>query len=130
MEAARAARESGMVTVFGAPNILRGKSQSGAMRALDAVQAGLADCLCADYHPATLLAAVFQLPALAGISLPEAVRLVSANPARAAGLADRGEIAVGKRADLVSVALPHGLPRAARVYSAGRLAYACGPVHA
>jgi alpha-D-ribose 1-methylphosphonate 5-triphosphate diphosphatase len=130
MEAARAARASGMVTVFGAPNILRGKSQSGAMRALDAVRAGLADCLCADYHPATLLAAVFQLPALAGISLPDASRLVSANPARAAGLEDRGEIAVGKRADLVSVARINGLPRAVRVYSAGRLAYASGSCHA
>ena len=130
MGAALAARESGMVTVFGAPNILRGKSQSGAMRALDAVQAGLADCLCADYHPATLLAAVFQLPALAGISLPEAARLVSANPARAAGLKDRGEIAVGKRADLVSVAKIQGQARAARVYSAGRLAYASGSSHA
>jgi alpha-D-ribose 1-methylphosphonate 5-triphosphate diphosphatase len=100
------------------------------MRALDAVRAGLADCLCADYHPATLLAAVFQLPALAGISLPDASRLVSANPARAAGLEDRGEIAVGKRADLVSVARINGLPRAVRVYSAGRLAYASGSCHA
>jgi len=40
LESARAARERGMSTVFGAPNILRGKSQSGAIRALDAVKAG------------------------------------------------------------------------------------------
>jgi alpha-D-ribose 1-methylphosphonate 5-triphosphate diphosphatase len=123
LESARAARERGMSTIFGAPNILRGKSQSGAIRALDAVQAGVADCLCADYHPATLIVAVFRLPELAGISLADAVRLVSANPARAAGLTDRGEIAVGKRADLVSVAHINGLVQANAVFSAGKLVF-------
>lgn len=120
LESARAARERGMSTVFGAPNILRGKSQSGAVRALDAVLAGAADCLCADYHPATLIVAIFRLPELAGISLSDAVRLVSANPARAAGLVDRGEICVGKRADLVSVAHINGLAQASSVFSAGK----------
>ncbi|MHB1374966.1 alpha-D-ribose 1-methylphosphonate 5-triphosphate diphosphatase [Thiobacillus sp.] len=120
LESARAARERGMSTVFGAPNILRGKSQSGAMRALDAVKAGVADCLCADYHPATLIVAVFRLPELADITLADAVRLVSANPARAAGLADRGEIATGKRADLVAVAHINGLAQASGVFAAGK----------
>ncbi len=120
LESARAARERGMSTVFGAPNILRGKSQSGAVRALDAVIAGVADCLCADYHPAALIVAVFRLPELAAITLAEAVRLVSINPARAAGLTDRGEIAVGQRADLVAVAHVNGLAQASRVFSAGK----------
>lgn len=120
LESARAARERGMSTVFGAPNILRGKSQSGAIRALDAVMAGVADCLCADYHPATLIVAVFRLPELAGIGLADAVRLVSANPARAVGLSDRGEIAVGKRADLIAVAHINGLAQASGVFSAGK----------
>lgn len=120
MESARAAHSRGMSTIFGAPNILRGKSQSGAIRALDAVIAGVADCLCADYHPATLMAAVFRLPELADISLADAVRLVSSNPAHAAGLTDRGEIAVGKRADLVSVTQINGLTQANCVYSAGK----------
>lgn len=123
LESARAARERGMSTVFGAPNILRGKSQSGAVRALDAVMAGAADCLCADYHPAALIVAVFRLPELAGITLAEAVRLVSVNPARAAGLADRGEIAVGKRADLVAVAHINGLAQASSVFAAGKRVY-------
>lgn len=120
LESARAARARGMSTVFGAPNILRGKSQSGAIRALDAVMAGVADCLCADYHPASLIVAVFRLPELAGIGLAESVRLVSANPARAAGLEDRGEIAVGKRADLVAVAHIDGLAQASSVFLAGK----------
>ena len=123
LESARAAHSRGMRTVFGAPNILRGKSQSGAIRALDAVIAGVVDCLCADYHPATLIVAVFRLPELAAISLAEAVRLVSINPAQATGLTDRGEIAVGKRADLVSVTQINGLAQANCVYSAGKAVY-------
>lgn len=123
LESASAARSRGMSTVFGAPNILRGKSQSGAIKALDAVQAGVADCLCADYHPAALIVAVFRLPELAGISLADAVRLVSSNPAKAAGMSDRGEVAVGKRADLVAVAQVNGLVQASSVFSGGKLVY-------
>jgi alpha-D-ribose 1-methylphosphonate 5-triphosphate diphosphatase len=103
LETATAAHRAGLATILGAPNVLRGKSQSGSMRALDGITAGVADCLCSDYHPATLIEALFRLPELAGLPLHAAVRIGSANPARAAGLADRGEIAVGRRADLVAV---------------------------
>lgn len=120
LETAQAARAQGLATLFGAPNILRGKSQSGNMRALDAVLAGVADCLCGDYSPAALLPSVMRLPDLAGILLAEAVALVTCNPARAAGLHDRGEIAVGKRADLIAVKTMGGLPQAERVWSGGK----------
>lgn len=119
LETAQAARSQGLATLFGAPNILRGKSQSGNMRALDAVLAGVADCLCGDYSPAALLPSVMKLPDLAGIALHEAVALVTCNPARAAGLHDRGEIAAGKRADLIAVKTLGGLPQAERVWSGG-----------
>jgi len=119
LAAAQAARAQGMATLFGAPNILRGKSQSGNMRALDAVLEGVADCLCGDYSAAALLPSVLMLPELAGIGLADAIALVTQNPARAAGLTDRGEIAVGKRADLVAVKHLGGLPQADRVWVAG-----------
>ena len=119
LETAQAARAAGLATMFGAPNILRGKSQSGSMRALDAVIEGVADCLCGDYSPAALLPAVMQLPALACIELHEAVALVTCNAARAVGLHDRGVIAAGKRADLLAVRHLGGLPQAARVWSSG-----------
>lgn len=119
LAAAQAARARGMATLFGAPNILRGKSQSGNMRALDAVLEGVIDCLCGDYSAAALLPSVMKLPELAGISLHQAMALVTINPARAAGLTDRGEIAVGKRADLVAVKHLGGLPQADRVWVAG-----------
>jgi alpha-D-ribose 1-methylphosphonate 5-triphosphate diphosphatase len=120
LETAQAARAAGLSTLFGAPNILRGKSQSGSMRALDAILNGVADCLCGDYSPAALLNAVMQLPRVAGIHLHEAVALVTHNPARAVGLNDRGCIAAGKRADLLAVRIQGGLPQAVRVWSAGK----------
>ena len=123
LAAAQAAKANGMYTIFGAPNILRGKSQSGSMKALDAVKENVADCLCADYAPAALIVAVFRLPELAGISLADAIRLVSINPARAAGLDGRGSIAVGKRANLITVAHINGLAQASSVWTAGKLAY-------
>lgn len=119
LETARAARAKGLSTLFGAPNILRGKSQSGNMRALDAVESGVADCLCGDYSPAALLSSIMRLPSLTDISLCQAVAMVTVNPARAAGLADRGEIAIGKRADLVAVKMLGSLPQAEKVWVNG-----------
>lgn len=116
---AQAARDHGLSTLYGAPNVLRGQSQSGSMRALDAVLAGVADCLCGDYSPAALLPAVMRLTELADLPLHDAMALVTANPARAAGLTDRGEIAVGRRADLVAIKSLGGLPQAERVWVHG-----------
>ncbi|PLX49811.1 MAG: alpha-D-ribose 1-methylphosphonate 5-triphosphate diphosphatase [Desulfobulbaceae bacterium] len=123
LEAAGAAKEAGMATIFGAPNLMRGKSQSGSIRAIDAIEAGVADCLCADYSPATLIMAIFRLPDHSDLNLADAVRLVTANPARAARLSDRGEIREGKRADLIAVDLPGGLPQICQVWSKGREVY-------
>lgn len=123
LEAAQAAKAAGMSTIFGAPNILRGKSQSGSMKAIEAIHEGVADCLCADYSPASLIVAIYRIPELSDLDLPAAIRLVTSNPAKAAGLTDRGEIAVGKRADLIAVDLPGGLPQVATVWSNGKQVY-------
>lgn len=123
-EAAYAARAAGLTTIFGAPNVLRGGSQSGSMRALDAIAQGLADGLCADYAPAAMLAAAFRLPDISSLDLPAAVRLVTRAPALAVGLADRGEIAPSLRADLVAVQVVGGVPQATHVWREGRLVYA------
>ena len=119
LEAAKAAKQSGMSTIFGAPNILRGKSQSGSMKAIDAIHEGVADCLCADYSPASLIVSTFKIPEQSDLNLPSAIRLVTKNPAHAARLNDRGEIAINKRADLIAVATPGGLPQVTDVWSHG-----------
>src|SRR3546814_12228886 len=73
-----------------------------------------------DYVPVSLLAATLCLAeAGIGITLPQAVRMASLNAARAAGLDDRGEIAPGKRADLIRVRLVDGQPVVRTVYAAG-----------
>lgn len=101
--AARAAREHGQRIVMGAPNIVRGGSQSGNVAAVDLLRDGLLDILSSDYVPASLLQAIVQLDADGIYPLVDGIKLVSTNPAAAVGLDDRGAIAVGKRADLVQL---------------------------
>ena len=111
--AATAAHEHGQLIVMGAPNIVRGGSQSGNVAAAELLGLGLLHILSSDYVPSSPLQAVFQLAADGAVSLTDAVMLVSRNPARAVGLDDRGEIAAGKRADLVRVQ-SHDLPATER----------------
>lgn len=103
-EAAQASRDAGLAVLVGAPNLVLGGSHSGNIAAIDLVRAGHAEILSSDYVPASLMESIFKLPAAdVGISLPQAVRLASLNPAKAVGLGDRGEIAADRRADLVRV---------------------------
>jgi alpha-D-ribose 1-methylphosphonate 5-triphosphate diphosphatase len=125
LETAKAATAIGMSTIFGAPNILRGKSQSGSIKAIEAVHHQVASCLCSDYAPGTLLAAVFRLLDISNLTLPQAIALVTYNPAQALKLHDRGEIAVGKRADLLAVEMVNGLPQVNATLVAGKIVYNC-----
>lgn len=112
LEAAREARARAMLIVGGAPNIVRGGSQSGNVAVRDLLQERLIDMLASDYVPRSMLDAAFLIasdPAL-DYDLPAAVRMVTKAPAQAAGLMDRGEIAPGKRADLIRVAVSDGHP--------------------
>jgi len=120
LAAAQAAVAAGMVTLFGAPNVQRGRSSGGNVRALDVILAGACTGLCADYHPPSLLAAVMHLPDISPLTLPDAVRLASLAPARAAGLLDRGALAPGQRADLVLVRAGSGPAVVEAVFVAGR----------
>lgn len=103
MEAARAARAAGMGIVMGAPNVVRGGSHSGNVSALELAREGLLDALSSDYMPTSLLHAVFVLAEKTEMSLPEAAATVSTNPASMLRMSERGEIAPGKRADLIQV---------------------------
>jgi alpha-D-ribose 1-methylphosphonate 5-triphosphate diphosphatase len=104
VEAAAASREAGMATIMGGPNVVRGGSHSGNVAARVLAEEGHLDILSSDYVPASLLLGALALEDVAAIGgLPGAIRLVTKNPAEATGLEDRGEIAVGKRADLVRI---------------------------
>ncbi|NDW02500.1 alpha-D-ribose 1-methylphosphonate 5-triphosphate diphosphatase [Salipiger sp. PrR002] len=101
--AAAAARDAGEPVILGAPNALRGLSHNGALCATSAISAGLCDVLASDYYYPAPLHAAFRLWQAGVLPMADAWALVSTNPARAAKLQDRGEIAPGKRADLIVV---------------------------
>jgi alpha-D-ribose 1-methylphosphonate 5-triphosphate diphosphatase len=101
--AAQAARDRNMLTIMGGPNVVRGGSHSGNVSAIELAKLGLMDILSSDYVPGSLLSAVVRLTETAGLTLPQAVALVSRNPAKSIGLHDRGSIGPEMRADLVQM---------------------------
>ncbi|WP_316859744.1 alpha-D-ribose 1-methylphosphonate 5-triphosphate diphosphatase [uncultured Cohaesibacter sp.] len=128
---AAVAQERGDKVVFGAPNAVRGGSHMGASpRAGDMVEAGLCDILASDYYYPAMLAAVARLDEEQRADRLSLWKLVSSNPAKAMKLADRGDIMIGKRADLVLVGWPEGhVPAVRRTWVAGRPAYVANPAH-
>lgn len=121
IEAAEASHQSGMSVLMGAPNVVRGKSHSGNIAARDLAKRGVLDVLSSDYVPLSLLHAGFVLAdEIDGISLPQAIAMVTSTPARTVSLSDRGRIEAGLRADLVRVRRDEGVPVIRAVWRQGR----------
>ena len=119
-----AAREGGDMVVFGAPNAARGGSHLGSPGAGDMIARGLCDILASDYYYPAMLGAIARLQADKLGDLARLWPLVSANPAKASGLNDRGQITKGLRADLVLIDWPEdGTPAVRQTFVAGRTAY-------
>ena len=102
-EAARACREHGILVMMGAPNLVRGGSHSGNVAAADLAEEGLLDILSSDYVPSSLLTGALMLGDLWG-DPARGIATVTQAPARATGLADRGRLEIGARADVIRVA--------------------------
>jgi alpha-D-ribose 1-methylphosphonate 5-triphosphate diphosphatase len=120
-EAARASKDAGLGVLMGAPNVVRGGSHSGNVSARTLAEDGLLDILSSDYIPFSLIQSAFFLGEVVdSISLPQAVAMVSKNPAEAVGLADRGVIEPGRRADLVRVRVDEHIPIVRTVWREGR----------
>ncbi len=120
IEAARASHENGLAVLMGAPNVVRGQSHSGNVSARELADLGYLDILSSDYVPFSLLyGATLLEKTVDRITLPQAIASVSRNPARKVGLDDRGEIAPGKRADLVRYRLDGDLPSVREVWREG-----------
>jgi len=121
IEAARGLHQAGIGILMGAPNVVRGGSHSGNIAAVDLAREGYLDILSSDYIPSSLLMAARQLPQhVPAIDLPAAIRTVTKAPAEAVGLSDRGEIATGKRADLIRVHVASSVPVVRSVWREGR----------
>ena len=118
-EAARACHEHGIMVMMGAPNLIRGGSHSGNVSAAELARAGLLDILSSDYVPSGLIGGAMILAEIWD-DLPRAIATVTANPAKAAGLSDRGSLAPGLRADLMRFRLIGGNPVLGETWVGGR----------
>ena len=112
LAAAQTALDGEATILLGAPNAVRGRSHLGLLTVKNAIDAGLPFILSSDYHYLSLALAPWVLAERGDLAFAKAWYNASRDPAQAAGLSDRGEIAVGLRADLVLMD-PH--PRGHRV---------------
>lgn len=119
MDAATACHAQGIAVIMGAPNLIRGGSHSGNVAAQDLALAGLLDVLSSDYVPAALLQGAFMLGDMLG-NLAQGIATVTRAPAEAVGLADRGQLTLGARADLVLVHRYGKVPAVRGVWVAGQ----------
>lgn len=103
LEVAKYAKQKGIQTGMGAPNIVRGGSQSGNISAISLVKEGVCGYLCSDYHPASMLQSVYKMNKDINYPLEKGFEMITSVPASCANLNDRGEIKEGKNADLVVI---------------------------
>ncbi|MCM3628697.1 alpha-D-ribose 1-methylphosphonate 5-triphosphate diphosphatase [Paenibacillus glycanilyticus] len=124
METAKHAAKSGLFVCVGAPNLVRGGSHDHNLRALDVILEEAGSIICSDYHPSSMLTAIFMLADQGMMDLPGAVRLGTLYPAQALGIADRyGAIAPGKAADLILVEQYQGHPWVTHTIVGGKTVY-------
>ncbi|WP_279340878.1 alpha-D-ribose 1-methylphosphonate 5-triphosphate diphosphatase [Zavarzinia aquatilis] len=121
VDAAATARDLGDPIVLGAPNVMRGGSHNGSIGATPMIEQGMCQILASDYYYPSLLHAAFRLAREGVLPFHKAWALISANPAHAAGMTDRGSIRPGARADFVLVDDEQpALPRVMATVVAGR----------
>ena len=102
IEAARRARELGMMVCMGAPNYFRGGSHCGNLSCVEAMAHGLVDILCSDFHFPSMLGSAVRM-IRAGVDPADAMNMISLNPARHLRRDhDLGSVEEGKKADLVA----------------------------
>lgn len=127
LDAATAARQAGMQVFMGAPNLVRGASSNGHLKAAETVARGLCDGLISDYYPECLLQAPFLANDTLSVGMAHALRLVCAGPA--AFLRDgvtSGCLMPGAPADLVVIDTTGPWKRVEQTWVGGRSVYRAG----
>src|SRR5262245_28603481 len=126
IEAARRAKELGMMVCMGAPNYFRGASHCGNLSCGEAMAEGLVDVLCSDFHFPSMLGSAVRM-IRAGMRPPDAINMISLNPARHLRR-DRelGSIEEGKKADLVAFVARDSFAAVTHVWVDGALRLKAG----
>ncbi|KIN73693.1 alpha-D-ribose 1-methylphosphonate 5-triphosphate diphosphatase [Sulfitobacter guttiformis] len=128
LEAAEATADAGGIVVMGSPNVVRGGSHNLNVSAVDLISMGYCDALASDYHYPSARRAALMMWQNGMRDLKGAWSLVSGGPAAVLGLSDRGELSVGKRADMV--VLERSSLRVAATLVQGRVSYMTGEIAA
>ncbi|MFM2389995.1 MAG: hypothetical protein RLZZ437_1550 [Pseudomonadota bacterium] len=119
LAAAKACQAHGIKVMMGAPNLIRGGSHSGNVAAQDLAVADCLDIVSSDYVPSSLLSSALMLGDLWG-NMARGVATVTSAPAAAVGLADRGQLVPGARADVIRVARVGATGAVRGVWSSGK----------
>jgi alpha-D-ribose 1-methylphosphonate 5-triphosphate diphosphatase len=122
LEVATNAKKMGIKTGMGAPNVVRGGSQSGNIAAALLIKEGVCDYLCSDYHPASMLLSPYKLQEELDLSLEEGFAMISSTPAKLAGLDNKGMIKEGYLADIVIIDETH-IPKVVMTFKDGEVVY-------
>jgi alpha-D-ribose 1-methylphosphonate 5-triphosphate diphosphatase len=122
IKVAQKAKSMGISTGMGAPNVVRGGSQSGNIAAKELIAQGVCDYLCSDYHPASLLMSPYRLKEDVNLPLEKGFAMISSTPAKLANLKDRGEIKEGKLADIVVID-ESNFPKVVLTFKDGEVVY-------
>jgi len=122
LDVAKYAVSRGIATGMGAPNIVRGGSQSGNIAAIELVREGVCKYLCSDYHPTSMLQAVYRMFEDANLPLEKGFSMITSTPSKYANLEDRGEISKGKRADIIVIDDTH-IPKVVLTLKDGQSIY-------
>ncbi|WP_458700067.1 alpha-D-ribose 1-methylphosphonate 5-triphosphate diphosphatase [Sulfurospirillum sp. 1307] len=122
VEVAKYAKSLNISTGMGAPNVVRGGSQSGNIAAKELVKEGVCDYLCSDYHPSSMLLSPYRLKEDVNLNLEDGFSMISTTPAKLANLQDRGEIKENMLADIAVIDESH-FPKIVLTFKSGEVVY-------
>ena len=121
LDAAMEAHNNGLLVLMGAPNVVLGGSHSGNVSAMKLVELNLVDIISSDYVPRSLLQSAFILAQQTKKSLFEVIKYITLNPAKAINLDGQiGSLAIGKKADFITVQDDGVVAQILEVYKRGR----------
>ena len=101
MATAQYAKNIGNTIVMGAPNIVRGGSQSGGIAAVDLVKVELCDALVSDYYYPAMSGSIWSLHDNKIMNFAKAWSLISSGPAKVMNLKTKGKLELGYCADFI-----------------------------